>query len=69
MMQCYPLFSLRLRVFASNELRFSVKEMAPKANESLTGEGHAGTADALQALAGLTKPNLIRAFFQRGALR
>lgn len=52
-----------------SQVRVSVKEMGPKAKEPLTGKGHAEKALEDQALAGWMKPNLVRAFIQRGALR
>lgn len=50
-------------------MTISVKEMLSKTSEYLTGEGHAGKAHDDQALAGVMKPNLVRALIQRGALR
>jgi hypothetical protein len=48
---------------------FSVRELTAKTNTALTRGGHDGGASADQALAGLMKPNLVRALIQRGALR
>jgi len=48
---------------------FSVKEVIVRANESLTGKGQGASGGCDQALAGLMKPNLVRALIQRGALR
>ena len=47
----------------------SVKETVLKASATLTSEGHVARGLNDQALAGLMKPNLVRALIQRGALR
>jgi methylthioribose-1-phosphate isomerase len=48
---------------------FSMKDTRAKATPPLTGKGHAEKEPDDQALAGLMKPNLVRALIQRGALR
>ena len=47
----------------------SVKDRVSQANAILTYEGHGEVMRSGQALAGVMKPNLIRALIQRGALR
>ena len=46
-----------------------MKERVSQANAILTYEGHGEVMRSGQALAGVMKPNLIRALIQRGALR
>jgi hypothetical protein len=60
----------RLRAACRRSARsVNVKEMQSEATGSLTGEGHQTRGEADQALAGVMKPNLVRALIQRGALR
>lgn len=49
--------------------KFSVKETRVETNAVLPDEGHGDIASGDQALAGVMKPNLVRALIQRGALR
>jgi hypothetical protein len=58
-----------LGVLKAEVLMVSVKDTRAKATPPLTGKGHAEKEPDDQALAGLMKPNLVRALIQRGALR
>jgi hypothetical protein len=59
----------RIEGQGAQDHRLNVKEMQSEATGSLTGEGHQTRREADQALAGVMKPNLVRALIQRGALR
>ena len=63
------LFVVVFAVYPFAAEMFSVKDLVVETIVDLSGEGHADVASEDQALAGVMKPNLVRALIQRGALR